>query len=71
MPDTWIGGAISVITQEQAKEADYNLSPSRWPGQPGAVVQRPVSEIIADMRPLDEEAREIDASPANMLTKLK
>ena len=28
-------GEIAVITREQAKEADYNLSPSRWVGRGG------------------------------------
>ena len=28
-----VEGEIAVITREQAVEADYNLSPSRWAGQ--------------------------------------
>ena len=51
-----VEGEVTVITREQAAEADYNLSPSRWVGQADAVDQRPLSEIIADMRRLDEEA---------------
>ena len=56
-----VDGEVAVITQEQAAEADYNLSPSRWVGQTEAVDHRPISEIIADMQRLDEEARELDA----------
>ncbi len=62
-----VDGEVSVITLEQAREADYNLSPSRWVGQADAADQRPISEIIAEMHRLDEEAREIDKSLANLL----
>ena len=62
---------IAVITREQAKEADYNLSPSRWVAQADTEEQRPIPEIIADMQRLDKEAREIDARLANMLAKLQ
>ena len=65
-----VEGEVAVITREQAAEADYNLSPSRWVGQTDAVVQRPITEIIAEMRRLDGEAREIDASLARMLSSL-
>ena len=64
-------GEVAVITREQAAEADYNLSPSRWVGQADAVDQRPITEIIADMHRLDEEAREVDASLARMLARLQ
>ena len=66
-----VEGEVAVITLEQAEKADYNLSPSRWVGQAAAVVQRPIPEIIAEMRRLDEEAREVDAQLAKMLAKLQ
>ena len=66
-----VDGEVAVITREQAKEADYNLSPNRWVGQVDDVPQRPISEIIADMRRLDEEAREVDASLERMLVRLQ
>ena len=66
-----VEGEVAVIAREQAEEADYNLSPSRWVAQPDAVVQRPITEIIAEMRRLDEEAREIDAQLADMLARLQ
>ena len=64
-------GEVAVITREQAQEADYNLSPSRWAGHAATVVQRPISEILAEMQRLDEEAREIDASLMGMLERLR
>ena len=64
-------GEVAVITREEAEKADYNLSPSRWVGQTDAVDQRPISEIIAEMQRLDEEAREIDTRLAKMLARLQ
>ena len=66
-----VEGEVAIITTEQAAEADYNLSPSRWVGQADTVDQRPISEIIADMQRLDSEAREIDAQLARMLVSLQ
>ena len=68
---TAVDGEVAVITREQAAEADYNLSPSRWVGQVDAVAQRPIAEIIAEMQRLDDEAREIDVSLARMLVQLR
>ena len=66
-----VEGEIAVITREQAEQADYNLSPSRWVGQAEAVAQRPIREIIAEMQRLDDEAREVDARLAEMLLVLQ
>ena len=66
-----VEGEVAVITREQAAEADYNLSPSRWVGQTDDVDQRPIPEIIADMQHLDEEARDIDEQLAKMLVNLR
>ena len=66
-----VDGEVAVITREQAQEADYNLSPSRWVGQADTVDQRPISEIVAEMQCLDSEAREIDAQLARMLVSLQ
>ena len=66
-----VAGEVAVIAREQAAGADYNLSPSRWVGQTEAVTQRPITEIIAEMRRLDDEAREIDARLAKMLAHLQ
>ena len=61
---------IVVITREQAQEADYNFSPSRWVGQVDAVVQRSIDEIMTELRHLGEEAHEIDTSLMRMLEKV-
>ena len=66
-----VEGEIAVITREQAEQADYNLSPSRWVGQSYAVDQRSIAEILDDIQKLDAEAREIDQSLAKMLVDLR
>ena len=66
-----VDGEIAVITRAQTEKADYNLSPSRWVGQMDTVTHRPITEIIAGMQRLDEEAREVDASLARMLVHLQ
>ncbi len=66
-----VEGEVAVITREQAVEADYNLSPSRWVGQADAVEQRSIAEILDDLQRLDAESREIDQSLAKMLVSLR
>ncbi len=63
-------GEVAVITREEAERADYNLSPARWVGQKTEVSLRPLPEIIAQIRQLDNEAREIDGRLAKMLAQL-
>jgi len=65
-----VDGEIAVITREQAENADYNLSPSRWVVQTDASLQRPINEIISELLALDEYTRDIDVSLAKMLGRL-
>jgi type I restriction enzyme M protein len=65
-----VEGEVAVITREQAAEADYNLSPSRWVGTGEVANHRPISEVMADLMDLDRQAAEIDASLAKMLVRL-
>lgn len=62
-----VEGEVAVITTEQAREVDYNLSPSRWAGSAATDDQRPLRDIIAELFRLDDEAREIDAKLAKLL----
>ena len=61
---------LVVLTRENVREADYNLSPSRWVGGTDCRTERPVKEILADLLNLDEQARTLEASLAKMLCKL-
>jgi type I restriction enzyme M protein len=66
-----VDGEIAVITRQQAENADYNLSPSRWVGQATDTELRPITEIVAEMLRLDEQAREIDASLARLFANVE
>jgi type I restriction enzyme M protein len=65
-----VEGEIAVITQEQAEEADYNLSPGKWVAQADAAASRPIKEIVTELITMDGQARDIDASLAKMLARL-
>ena len=65
-----VEGEIAVITREEAEKSDYNLSPNRWVEQADTTTRRPIREIVAELRRLDEEARKIDASLFEMLGRL-
>jgi type I restriction enzyme M protein len=65
-----VEGELAVISNEQAREADYNLSPSRWVIQSGTTIRRPIKAIVAQIAELDEQARSIDASLVKMLVNL-
>ncbi|WP_044890957.1 N-6 DNA methylase [Myxococcus hansupus] len=65
-----VEGELANITREQAEEADYNLSPSRWVAQGAAADHRPIRSIVADVLALDEQARAIDQTLARLLAPL-
>ena len=62
-----VEGAVAVITREQAKEADYSLSPSRWVGQASSLELGSVRELLAELVTLDEEAHQLSASLHKLL----
>ena len=66
-----VDGEIASITKQQAQEADYNLSPSRWAGQNEIMERRGVGAIVAELLTLDEEARQIDEALAKLLSNLE
>ena len=65
-----VEGWGAVITTEQAREADYNLSPGRWVAQGGDANHRTIKEIVADVLALDAQARVIDENLARLLARL-
>ena len=62
-----VEGEVAVITREQAQEADYNLSPSRWVGQASSLEVGSVRELLAELVTLDEEAHQLSASLHKLL----
>ena len=65
-----VEGEIAVITREQAKEADYNLSPSRWVGQSVHGETASVSELVKELRHLSMAIREADQQLFSAMEKL-
>ena len=65
-----VAGELAVISTDQARDADYNLNPSRWAMPAPSVSDRAISEIVAEIIELDARAREVDAALAKMLAAL-
>jgi type I restriction enzyme M protein len=62
-----VEGEVAIITREQAEEADYNLSPSRWVGKSSSAEVGSVSTLVRELSALDDEAHRLSASLSKML----
>lgn len=62
-----VDGEIAIITQEQAQDADYNLSPSRWVGQSSSATVGSVSALVRELSELDGEAFRLSAKISKLL----
>jgi type I restriction enzyme M protein len=58
---------VVVITRQQAADADYNLSPSRWVGPSSSTDVGSVSALVRELQKLDGEALRLSASISTML----
>jgi type I restriction enzyme M protein len=65
-----VEGELAIITTQQAKEADYNLSPSRWVGQADDAAHRDLPQLIGELSRLSHEAEEIDRALFGLLKPL-
>ena len=65
-----VDGEVAVITREQAEEADYNLSPSRWVGQALDSDTSSVSDLVGDLRRLSAAIQESDRKLFSILEGL-
>ena len=63
-----VEGEVAVITREQAAEADYNLSPSRWVGQANSTEVGSVRDLLAELVTLDNEGQQLSASLSRFLS---
>ena len=66
-----VEGELAVITIEQAREADYNLSPSRWVGQISDAEHGSVKELVSELKKLSIAAHEGDQALFSLLEKLQ
>ena len=63
-----VEGEVAIITREQAAEADYNLSPSRWVGQANSTEVGSVRDLLAELVTLDNEGQQLSASLSRLLS---
>ncbi len=60
-----------VITIEDAKEADYNLSPSRFVSVAEEEEYRLIGEIVADLKKVEEERKKVEEKLMKILKAIK
>jgi type I restriction enzyme M protein len=64
-------GFSTIITNDQAQEADYNLSPSRFVFALDTTEHRPIKEIVKDLEEVEREEKENRKELDKILSKLK
>ena len=62
-----VDGKIAVITREQAQQADYNLSPSRWAGHAHSAEVGSVPELLNELKCLDDQARQLSVTLSKLI----
>ncbi|WP_104565408.1 N-6 DNA methylase [Ralstonia mannitolilytica] len=62
-----VEGELTVITSAQAREADYNLSPSRWVGQNGTAEVGSIQDLLSELVRLDKQTHGLTESLAKLL----
>jgi len=65
-----VDGELAVITNKQAAEADFNLSPSRWVHTTDTEDVGDLRPLLAELRSLDVQAQALSASLTNLLAPL-
>ena len=65
-----VEGEIAVITREQAEQADYNLSPSRWVGANEEVSLGSISSLIEELRILNNRDTKLTNEVLRILAPL-
>ena len=65
-----VEGEVAVITREQAEEADYNLSPSRWVGANEDLSLESIPSLIEELRILNNQDTKLTNEVLRMLAPL-
>ena len=62
---------LKVITKEEAKKNDYNLSPARYISLSAEEVYRPIPNILSELKVLKKEEEKIEKNLDQIFKKLK
>ena len=65
-----VEGEVAVITREQAEQADYNFSPSRWVGANEELSLGSISYLIKELRRLNNQDIDMTDNVLRLLTPL-
>ncbi len=66
-----VEGEVAVITTEQAREADYNLSPSRWVGSGNDAELEKLGALLDRYESILKSERSLEQTLAQALQKLR
>lgn len=65
-----VEGEVAVVSMEQLRDADFNLSPGRWVGQRSEASHRSIRELLEELRALDASSHALDAVTERVLASL-
>jgi len=65
-----VEGEVAIITTQQAAEADYNLSPSKWVGQNGSAEVGSIPALIQQLEQLNAQDLNLTADLLKLLRPL-
>ncbi|MDR1463601.1 MAG: SAM-dependent methyltransferase, partial [Azoarcus sp.] len=65
-----VDGEVAVITTQQAEEADYNLSPSKWVGQNGSAEVGSIPTLIQRLEQLNAQDLDLTADLLKLVRPL-
>lgn len=66
-----VDGELAVITREQARDADYNLSPSRWVGAATNANEVDLNDILGKFESIVAEEAAVSSQLSEVLQKLR
>jgi type I restriction enzyme M protein len=65
-----VPGELEIITNLQAQEADYNLSPSRWAQEKDSTQTKSIAVLVRELLDLERESATSAATLARLLEKV-
>ncbi len=65
-----VDGELAIITTQQAEEADYNLSPSKWVGQNGSAEVGSIPNLLLALEHLNKQDANLTSDLLQMLHPL-